>query len=288
MAGPQPDTFDPNAPPGRSSGSGSANEQAAATAAAKKKLQPIAVPYGYTAPGTAFSEAPIMGDQGQLVHTGNYAPSTTQVPPRYHEGDEFLPASLSPQSIAIMQREMIAAGLLNPKGVLIGRYDGMTMAAYKKLLGYANASGQDMGTTLKNFMTIQQQVDKTGGQQVLGIQLTNDADLQNVFRNTAVNLTGHALKPDEAASMVQAYHAIQTWTQTQAAQLQAEQAAGRQGIATPDSGQTVTQTSAPNPQSYADQQIRQQHPGDVMENQLIGNGGLMDSFSNLLGQWNKS
>jgi hypothetical protein len=285
-------------PPPQLGGGGSDVTKQLQQEAKKKSQTPIGVPYGYMAQGQAdvTSTAGMLSPMQQAL-ANSFAPGsfgTSQagagrVAPRYHEGDEFLPGSLSPDVIAMMQKELVDAGILDPKGVLMGRYDAKTQAAYKKLLGYANQTGQDMATTLKRYMALQKQQGETGPQpQPLPIQLTNDADLQAVFRNSAMNLIGKNLTPDQTQSMVQAYHAIQTWTQTQTANLQREAQLNQQGIRTEHSGQTVVTQDAPTAANYSEQQIRATQPGQVIENQIVGQGGLMDSFNSLLSQWNKS
>lgn len=63
------------------------------------------------------------------------------IKPRYFEGDQFSPAGQSPEQIARIQSQLVAAGLIEEGEYWAGFWDAATSSAYTMVLGYANQSG---------------------------------------------------------------------------------------------------------------------------------------------------
>lgn len=71
------------------------------------------------------------------------------VAPRYFQGDQWKPASKSPEAIAAEQRKLLAAGFLSPSdSIRLGFWGESTRKAYAQALSAANASGLDYDATL--------------------------------------------------------------------------------------------------------------------------------------------
>ena len=108
--------------------------------------RPIGVPLDFV----ASREGPV----GNIDRLG-----TVNVPPRYFEGDEFDPASLDPNLIIRWQKRLVAAGLIDEGEYTPGYWDDLSMAAYKKVLGYANLNAQtDLEAVDRLIQTLPQSV----------------------------------------------------------------------------------------------------------------------------------
>jgi hypothetical protein len=117
--------------------------------------QPLGVPPGYEA---SVPRALLGGyyPHGYSYKTHRYGPGALEaahrvvtVAPRYFQGDEWKPASASPEAIAAEQRKLLAAGFLSPgDGIRLGFWDQPTRTAYAEVLSAANASGLDYDATL--------------------------------------------------------------------------------------------------------------------------------------------
>lgn len=170
------------------------------------------LPDDYTVPGGRVP-APFRGNFG--------APSTYQGPPqtpRYFEGMEFIPASFSPEKIAMLQRELATAGLIGPKTKFrVGLWDETTRNAYKNLLEYANASGTDERTAIKRYA--QAQVLDPSGEEgptraPLTIKKSNPTDLYAIADVAARSKLGRKLTDKEKAAMASAFQAQEVAEQT--------------------------------------------------------------------------
>ena len=199
---------------------------------------PVGVPVGYVAP-TGFQPLP-PGVAGPPTPTVNQAP-------RYFDGDEFKPAGLPPERIAEMQRQMEAAGVI-PKGAKyrVGIWDEVSRAAYRDLMGLANAMGNTLEAALNRYSTTKQ-LSIEDRKKNLPIKLTNDDDLRGVFDATWRARLGRKPTEDELARLLASFHTAETQEQ--------------QAFVADEFGGTFT--AAPNAQTFAAQQAEAMNPGEA-------------------------
>jgi hypothetical protein len=136
-SGPPPTTVSPSRPAAKKS-----KDKVAAgppVGSAATELQPIGVPAGYTAqrynPGTGT----------KIPFADGFRPANAgmeDTPPRYFDGAEWAPQSMTGPQIAEIQKKLVAAGLI-PKGAQYrnGYWDDVSRSAFKLLLAESNASG---------------------------------------------------------------------------------------------------------------------------------------------------
>lgn len=196
----------------------------------------------------------------------------TETPPRYVEGDDWAPASLSPEAIAQIQRQMIAVGLIpSDAKITLGFWDNTTREAYRDLLTYANASGLTWSQALKAYGAAGGHAGPGGpARQPLTIRTTNPDDLRRVFRAAVINELGQGWSQEEIDKMVASY-------QGQEASVQ------RQAYDAGETGGTVTDVASP--QAYAEAEALKRDPSGVAEHNLIESGGPLDAFRQMLGGW---
>jgi hypothetical protein len=157
------------------------------------------------------------------------APGVAQVAPRYFEGNEWDPATLAAEERAQLQLAMREAGLFS-KGqkFVLGVWDDSTRTAYKKLLAYANGTGQKWNDALKEYgatggaaggmidADTGMSAGGGGGRSALVKRTTNPSDLAASFEVIYRDRTGHAPTPAELSRMVNAYMAQETGQQQSA------------------------------------------------------------------------
>lgn len=128
---------------------------------------------------------------------------TFKQPPRYWTGDEWKPASWSPNDIAELQSALVQVGLIGPDDSLsLGVFDRLTKDAYRKLLETANATGVTWTEALARYA----QAPVTGETDELQVQLTNPEDLRRVFKEAAFSVSATQFDPGQIDAMVAAYH----------------------------------------------------------------------------------
>jgi hypothetical protein len=235
-----------------------------APAAAQPSRTPIGVPSNFS---------PYAGiDSGNILYSH---PSTSTVPAdapiSYFTGDEWKPASYPTEQIVALQRQLQDAGLLDPPYQL-GVWDAASRSAYKDLLALSNARGVNASQALSYVRDAVGQYGQTGKKaQPLTVTLTNPADIASLATQIAVRTIGRRLTDAESMQLAQAYNALERQYQEQA------YAAAGSGLSDNATGGTLTQP--PNASTYAEQQLREQHPEDVTEMNTINN---VDAFRQLL------
>lgn len=154
--------------------------------------QPIGVPIGYAA-------------------RPEYVPGVTppfaldaQQPARYFEGADWQPAAWSPEKVASLQREMEAAGLI-PAGTQyrLGVWDDTSRAAYRDLLGYANATGLIVPQALRRY-AMGQQAAKPADPYLRPDPDAIRQDIRTVFRSKL----GREVDEGELLTLVNEYLAV--------------------------------------------------------------------------------
>lgn len=167
------------------------------------KTHYLGVPDGYKPP-TIGTVPPFEG-----MHPGPGVPGTpfgTVVnPDPYTETDKWGPAA-DVGSIATIQAEMVAAGLLNKTDVRPGVWDAASADAYGKVLGFANQQGLN-ATDALTILTSNPPLgrDKRGA---VGptISFTNPEDVQSGYQNVSQALTGQEQDPSQ---FQQHYHDLE-------------------------------------------------------------------------------
>ncbi len=108
--------------------------------------QPIGVDKGFTATPEQTLDA------ADRKFAGGAPSITREVDPRYFEGDELNPASMSPEVISAIQKRLESAGLLEAGTYYPGVWDNETRLAYKTVLGYANQQGVTADTAIERLI----------------------------------------------------------------------------------------------------------------------------------------
>lgn len=203
-------------------------------------------------------------------------PSTATVPAdapiSYFAGDEWKPASLPIEQIVAIQRQLQDAGLLDPPYQL-GVWDSSSRDAYKSLLAYANARGVNSGQALSTIRDAVGRYGSSAAQKArpLTVTLTNPADIANLASDIAVRTIGRRLTDQESSTLAQAYNALERQYQTDAYT--------QAGSGLPDNATGGKLTQPPNASTYAESEVRAQHPEEATEMSYIRN---FDAFRSLL------
>jgi len=190
------------------------------------------------------------------------APLTFAQPPRYFTGDDLLPATLSPEKIALLQRDLVNAGLIGPKTKFrLGVWDDASRSAFRNLLEYANASGLDQKQALQRYGQAEQMggagSDGAGStRQPLVTKVTNPDDLRAVADTVARAKLGRKLAPDEVDRFVKAF--------------QGREAGAQAAYNADPTGGTVT--DAPNPQAFLAQRIAKDYGVEAGAHDLAEQG----------------
>lgn len=253
--------------------------------------QPIGVPFYETNPRTG---QPYIGPDGQPIRWrapveftptgpgsfGTAGPGTASsavdpqsgqhvqfVAPRYFDGAQWLPASLSPVDVAALQKRMIAAGLLKSGEAQLGVWDTASVTAYTRLLAYANASGVDSGAALEQWDQAHA-LDPNAGKAPLTKQVLSLDELRPAIRKGFIETLGIGLSQDEVDHLATQYQALQSGAQQQAYNMQ-------------DAGGTVT--APPDPTTFAAARAREQDPQGAQAHDALG---YQQEFFDLLRKWN--
>ena len=230
---------------------------------------PIGVPEGYSA-----SQQRPMFNVGKFakIATRNTMPQkTVQVPPRYYEGDELLPASLSSEDRARIQRDLADAGLLTGK-FRLGYWDVASQRAYAAALGYANQTGKSVKQAIAELKT-HPEAGTSEDREPLVIKKTDPESLRGVFRDVSRKLLGRQLSPDELEQFIGAYNQVEAQKQTEA-----------YNVGDPE-GQGGTISTIPNPDVYVEERLRKERPTDVAATAV---NERADEFFGLLGAYNSA
>ncbi len=165
-----------------------------------------------------------------------------------------LPLSV-PDKIPDIQRQLVIAGLLDPKKVRLGLWDQQSASAFTKVLGFANAYGMRAMDALGYYVN-NPQPDTSTGRAQRTIAFTNPADVEAGFADVSQQMTGQEMP---TAAFAGAYHGL-------------EAAQNR------DPGSDYT--SAPSVQGAARDYLLENNPDDV---RAYGVASRMNEFFNMLG-----
>lgn len=189
-----------------------------------------------------------------------------QIAPRYFDGSQFLPGSLSPTEVAALQRAMIDAGLMKNGAAQLGIWDTASVQAYTELLSYANSSGIDAKTALARWGDAHKQ-DPNAGKAPLTIQVTSLDDLRPVIRKAFIDTLGTGISTDQVDALAAQYQQMQAGAQ-------------QQSYNASDTGGTVTQ--APSVDAFAQAEATKRDPLGAQEHTALG---FIDQFRSMLGGW---
>lgn len=183
-------------------------------AAAAGGPKPIGVPAGFTAQRPRNRTANVFGVDVPLP-----GQELASVAPRYFDGSEWDPATIPPEDRAQLQLALREAGLFS-KGqkFTLGVWDESTRGAYKRLLAFANGTGQTWNEALQEYGRTGgagggSMIDAdTGGPAGLGSdraplvkRTTNPSELAATFEVIYRDRTGKKPSPGELSRMVNAY-----------------------------------------------------------------------------------
>lgn len=214
---------------------GSGPPSSGAPAGGKKKPSPIGVPSDFIAVKETPGRAGAVTGGARAGAEFEFSPLTQAIPPRYFEGDEFLPAQLSVEQRARLQKQMEQAGLLDSDNYSLGVWDKKSWGAYKELLTFANASGLTAEDALDQWVKLGIEAGRGGRgggrSRPLTIHLSDPDDIRRAADTVAILKTGRAATQEEAGRIV-------------SGRLSQEAGFQRQAHATAAAGGTVTEPPA--------------------------------------------
>jgi hypothetical protein len=220
--------------------------------------KPIGVPSDYVAPvPVTIQRDPIHADPWEIGSAGQPTTVMAGQPPRYMQGDEWLPATLSVEDRVALQRAMAGAGLLKGE-YRNGIWDDKSRSAYANLLEFANASGLTWQQALNQWAGATRIGGRGGGgggraRAPLTVKVSSPEDLAEIFNQTARTVLGRRLTPEESQRFVNAYQGVEKQVQQQAYRT------------APAGGQI---TEPPSPDVFAEKRIREQSPGEASAHDL--------------------
>jgi len=184
---------------------------------------------------------------------------------RYRDGDEYQISTFDSGTIAGVQQAMRDAGLLSKYSK--GSADPFTIAAFKKVLAYANNVGEDWQSAIATLGSMDDISKAAGSRRApFTATLANPDDLKKVFQQAAYNLLGsNALSDDQLNGMIDAFHSQ-------------EIAAQRANYDKAMSGGSIEQT--PSASAFAEQQIKEQNKSEVVAK---GVGDYMTRLMQMMG-----
>lgn len=214
---------------------------------------PIGVPADYQ-PVPAGPVRPDLNPGGYIPQSAVHRDESGN-PTLYMDGDEWNPASQSPDVIAEIQRRMVGAGLLTGS-YRIGVWDSSTRSAYRELLGYANALGIDDGTALDRYTATGMGQQDATPRAPLTVRLSHPDDIKAALRATFKDRLGQGnIDPAKLDAMVAAYQGNE-----RSFQQQAYNAA--------ESGGTVTEP--PSADTFADIEAKKADPTAYDSRKVVG------------------
>lgn len=212
---------------------------------------PIGVPEGYA----AQRQEPMfkVGGWAKIATARTMPQKTVSVAPRYFDGDELLPASLSAEDRARIQRDLATAGLLTGK-FRLGYWDAASQKAYAMALAYANQSGKSVRQAIAELKTRPEMGDEEEARQPLVPRPTDPDTLRSTFRDTSRKLLGRRLTDQELEQYISAYQQVEIQRQTE----EYNRSAGTTG------GVAAPVPLEPGVEAYAEERIRKEKPDEFM------------------------
>lgn len=195
------------------------------------------------------------------------------VPPKYFDGDEYIPTNYPSTNIFQLQQALARVGLLTgtfTKNV----WDKASQAAYRELLGMSNRSGLTADQMLAELLAtagddkgVRFTVDEFGnivpagaaGSEVppLVTRTTDPAALRSTFRRAVIEMLGEGWSTEQINNMVKAYNSLEVQKQTEVYNLGVNQQAG-------------SVTDIPTPEQFVESQVLQKDPIGVQSHEALG------------------
>lgn len=236
-----------------------------------RQKTPLGVPEGYEAEVSWQDSSPSYYPHGYNYNTRQWgnedlmpgARSPSTVPPRYFDGDQYLPRNLSPAEIWNIQQELASRGLLTTRFVK-GTWDQPTANAYADILSYANQQGITDDQAMAQFLGSEgYRVGPNGElislgsgegevQDPLPIRQTDPEQVKSIIRRSAIELLGVGLNREEVDSMAASYAEMEAQRQRQ--MYEAQQTPGE-----------TTYMDIPSPSDYAASQLEDTPEAQVYE-----------------------
>lgn len=235
---------------------------------------PIGVPPGYKSTKVL---RPAPRRPGEV--TGEAGGYVVPVRPQYFEGDELMPSQMSPDRIADLQREMVAAGMIRPGArISMGVWDDASVDGYYRLLAYANRGGMTWMAALNKIKASGAgffEVDEQGNLVPVGeeaadqipTRTTPPEELRQTFRRAVIDTLGQGWSEDQINSMVSAYNSMEIERQ-------------REAISAEGTSRNVV--GVPSPEAFIVEQATQTDPGRAQAEQGLD---YMNQFMALVGRW---
>lgn len=226
-------------------------------------------PYSYDIPDSQSSEYGFSG------HTSGT--TLVDTPPRYAVGDQWKPMTESWRSedVADLQSQLVDAGLLDKTKYQRGFWDATSANAYEKLLGYANASGLDDSTTLRNIKQIKSKygsTDSTQTRQPFISQRRDPEALKSLLGAVSSRIMGAPLSPEEEDRFVTTFNDMSDTAQ------RAAYTASGSGLAGGPGG--IDQEV--DPEAQAQKYLRETHPKDIVRHDVVDR---FNQFQSLLSKY---
>lgn len=187
--------------------------------------QAIGVPVGYTAPDPFYDmRTAVLGQP----------PASSGIPPRYHHGDEYVPAGLSVEAIADLQTALATAGLLTGT-VAFGVWDEPTAVAYREVLAQANRGGISDTEALAQLLSAPK-VDVSAAEEALPYRPADPATLRAVVKEAAESRLGREMTSQDRQALIAALQEEDRAIFEASAAAEQETAAAVEGAAGGESG----------------------------------------------------
>ncbi|HUP68490.1 MAG TPA: hypothetical protein VM142_01620 [Acidimicrobiales bacterium] len=234
--------------------------------------KPIGVPEGYAAPVTRQVDrfARVGPFNANPYGTRPQRTITAGMPPRYFDGDDYLPATLSVEERAQLQRAMLAAGVYSKNDVVrFGLWDDVSRKAYRQVLELANGSGLSVGDALRSWSRAAPAAEETSTRAPLVTRVSNPADLARLADSVARKVIGRKADPAVVARLAREFQATQAAEQTAAYNMA-------------ESGGQIVESQ--DPQAFMADRIRKEYQVEAAANDAAEVGA---EFFKLLDEVNK-
>lgn len=192
-----------------------------------------------------------VGESFVGVPSGYGALPGVTAPPRYREGYQFTPAGWPPEMVARLQLMLDGAGLYDPddqprKGFFNPEVD---VKAFKRLLTYANASGQDFETALVQIGSQPRRLDSAARSRAR-VDITSSEDLKELANRVSKKSIGKALDPTQLDTFIKAYQGLES--------------GGAAGI--------------PSPEAFMSSKVEQANPKETYARKLVDKFAVVDNI----------
>ncbi len=164
---------------------------------------------------------------------------TTPYDGQYVRDDAWTLPLQDPEDIPNLQRQLVLAGLLDPKKIREGLWDEASASAYGNVLGFANAYGLNANDALSVLINNPDLASTLADPKPI-VERANPADINATYRQASQSLTGQEQDPTQFA---QEYRGLEDAAYARRLSVDA---AGGQYVGAPDIGAAAEQSLLAN------------------------------------------